>query len=68
MAVSGARPPVGPSSLGGGSTPTRREAAEYVASMLESLRLVAHQADLPFLAYLIGVALEEANDEKSLHD
>jgi hypothetical protein len=32
--------------------------------MLEGLRKSAHQAKLPFLAYLISVTLEEANNEK----
>jgi hypothetical protein len=36
--------------------------------LLEGLRLVAHHAQLPFLGYLIGVALEEAKDEKSERD
>lgn len=68
MAGSRARPPVGAGPLSEGSEPARREAAEYIASMLKSLRLVAHQAELPFLAYLIGVALEEADDVKSRSD
>jgi hypothetical protein len=33
--------------------------------LLEGLKLVAHSAQTPFLAYLITVALEEANNEKS---
>jgi hypothetical protein len=44
---------------------SRLEAAEYIASLLESLKTVASSAQLPFLAYLISVALEEANSEKS---
>jgi hypothetical protein len=36
--------------------------------MLEGLRLVAQNAQMPFLAYLINVALEEANNEKSNRD
>lgn len=64
-----ARPPAG-----GASPPreglelTHQEAAEYIASMLEGLRLVAQNAQMPFLAYLINVALEEANNEKSNRD
>jgi hypothetical protein len=68
MAGSDAQPPGGGGQIGEGSEPARREAAEYIASLLVSLRLVAHQAELPFLAYLIGVALEEANDVKSKRD
>ena len=65
MAGSGARPPEGLGSLHEGSEPKRQEAAEYIATLLDGLRLVAHQAQLPFLSYLISVALEEANSEKS---
>ena len=36
--------------------------------MLESLRQVASSAGMPFLAYLINVALEEANLEKTKRD
>jgi len=67
MAGSGARPPagsVGPSS--DALEPTRQEAAGLdFASLLEGLRLVAHSAQMPSLAYLINVALEEANGEKA---
>ena len=65
MAGFGARPPESVGSLHEGSEPKRQEAAEYIATLLEGLRLVAHQAQLPFLAYLLSVALEEANTEKS---
>jgi len=47
---------------------SRQETAEYIASLLESLRLLAHQTHLPFLAYLLGIALEEANSEKAKRD
>jgi hypothetical protein len=47
---------------------TRQETAEYIASMLDSLKLLAQDAQLTFLAYLIGMALEEAQDEKSRRD
>jgi phosphoribosylcarboxyaminoimidazole (NCAIR) mutase len=33
--------------------------------LLEGLKSVAQSAQMPFLAYLITVALEEANNEKS---
>jgi hypothetical protein len=42
-----------------------REAAEYIASMLEGLHLVAKSAEMLFLAYLIDVAREEANNQKA---
>ena len=63
MAGTRARPPAG----GGNpsSDMTHREAAEYIASMLEGLHAVAQKAEMPFLAYLIDVALEEANSRKA---
>jgi hypothetical protein len=42
----------------------QQEAAEYIASMLEGLRGVANGAQMPFLAYLLNMALE-ANNEKN---
>jgi len=48
--------------------PSRQEAAEYIAAMLDGLRRVANQAQLPFLSYLISVAVEEANNEKKKRD
>ena len=56
------------SSFGDGRELSRKEAAEYIASLLEGLRVVAHNAQLQFLAYLINVALEEANNEKTISD
>jgi hypothetical protein len=53
---------------GEGPELTHHEAAEYIASMLAGLRLVAQDAQMPFLAYLINVALEEANNEKAKRD
>jgi hypothetical protein len=67
MGGSGARPPagsLGPS--GEGQDFTRKEAAEF-ASMLEGLRGVANGAQMPFLAYLLNMALEEANNGKNSH-
>lgn len=43
------------------------DAAEYIAGLLDGLKKVAANANLSFLAYLIGVALEEAREEKSRH-
>ncbi|HZJ12514.1 MAG TPA: hypothetical protein VFD26_07675 [Methyloceanibacter sp.] len=57
-----ARPPAGGPEL------THQEAAEYIASLLDGLRHVAHSAQMPFLAYLINVALEEANNKKTNRD
>ena len=66
MTQSGAGPEVGgTNSMRQGAELTHREAAEYVASLLEGLKLVAKSAQMPFLAYLIAVALEEANNEKA---
>ena len=42
-----------------------RRQREYIASLLEGLKQVAHSAQMPFLAYLITVALEESNNEKT---
>lgn len=47
---------------------TREEVADYIASMLTSLRLLAHRKDMALLSYLIGVALEEANAHKAGQD
>jgi hypothetical protein len=65
MAGTRARPPGGSASSGGnGPELTRQEAAEYIASLLEGLSSVASSGQMPFLGYLINVALEEANNEK----
>jgi hypothetical protein len=53
---------------GNGPELTRQEAAEYIASLLKGLRSVASSGQMPFLAYLINVALEEANNEKTNRD
>ena len=50
-----------------GTELSRVETAEYIASMLEGLKSVAKSAQLPFLAYLIDVAREEARAEKVRH-
>jgi len=63
------RPPAGSASPSrDGPDLTHQEAADYIASMLEGLRLVAQNAQMPFLAYLIDVALEEANNEETNRD
>lgn len=48
--------------------PRRRRLRKYIASMLEGLARVAGSAGMPFLAYLINVALEEAKVEKATRD
>ena len=53
---------------GDGPEPSKKEAAEYIASMLEGLVRVANSASMPFLAYLINVALEQAKSEKTNRD
>jgi hypothetical protein len=61
----GGGPPLGGSSPEGeGPELTPREAAEYIASILEGLGQLATKAQMPFLAYLINVALEEARIRK----
>jgi hypothetical protein len=65
MAGTRARPPAGEASPTNGPELTHREAAEYIASMLEGLHSVAQGAEMPFLAYLIDVAREEANSQKA---
>lgn len=47
---------------------THREAAEYVAAMLEGLQQVAKDAEMTFLAYLIDMALEEAKVQRTARD
>jgi hypothetical protein len=64
MAGSRARPPASIGSVREDAEPNRQEAADYIAAMLEGLGRVAHGARMPFLAYLIDVALEEAKSEK----
>lgn len=68
MAGSGAQPSVDARSPGNDLAPSRQEAAEHIAAMLDGLRRVANQAQLPFLSYLIRVAVEEANNEKKKRD
>jgi hypothetical protein len=60
-------PPPGGSS-GSGSNMTRREAADYIAGMLDGLKSIAHKAGLSFVAYLLAMAIEEARAEKSRED
>jgi hypothetical protein len=41
---------------------SRIETLDYIASMLQQLRLMAQGQDLPMLAYLIDMAQIEASD------
>lgn len=68
MAGSRAEPPVGANSIKGQSEPCRKEAAEYIGSLLKGLQSLAQEARMPFLAYLLTMALEEANTEKAKGD
>lgn len=47
---------------------SRLEAAEYIAGLLDGLKAVAHTAGLTFLTYLLTMALEEAQAEKTRED
>ncbi len=68
MAGSRARPPIGANPANRQSEPSRKEAAEYIASLLEGLRHLANQTQMPFLAYLLTMAQEEANTERTKSD
>jgi hypothetical protein len=53
MAGTGARPSLGSArASGNGPEMTPQEAADYIGALLDGLRFVAHNANLPFLAYL----------------
>lgn len=62
--MAGSQVPAGAEPIDGPPGRSPKEAAEYIAALLEGLRKVALQSQLPFLAYLLTVALEEANIEK----
>lgn len=47
---------------------TRREAADYIAGMLDGLHSIADGANLQFVAYLLAMAKEEAQVEASRDD
>jgi hypothetical protein len=47
---------------------TRREAADYIAGMLDGLHTIADTANLPFVAYLLAMAKDEAQAEKARED
>jgi hypothetical protein len=68
MAGSRAEPPVGANSIKGQSAPSRKEAAGYIGSLLEGLQSLAQETEMPCLAYLLTLALEEAKAEKGKAD
>ena len=43
---------------------TPQEAAEYIASLLKELTALAQRIQMPFLAYLLGMALKEAEAQR----
>ena len=43
---------------------TPQAAAEYIASLLQELMALAQHTQMPFLAYLLGMALQEADAQK----
>ena len=66
MAASGARPPArGTSPSSQGPDLTHKEAAVNIRLVARRAETGRHSARMPFLAYLINVALEEANNEKT---
>ena len=48
-----------------GSDMTRREAADYIATLVEELKSIAQAAGLPLIAYLLAMAKEEAQLERT---
>ncbi|MEZ0280351.1 MAG: hypothetical protein ACAH19_03400, partial [Methyloceanibacter sp.] len=48
-----------------GSDMTRRDAADYIATLVEELKSIAQAAGLPLIAYLLAMATEEAQLERS---
>ena len=47
---------------------TRREAAEYIATLVDELKSIAQAAGLPLIAYLLAMAKEEAQVERARDD
>jgi hypothetical protein len=43
---------------------TPEATAEYIASLLQELMALAQHTQMPFLAYLLGMALQEADAQK----
>ena len=51
-----------------GSDMTRREAADYIAALVDELKSIAQAAGLPMIAYLLAMAKEEAQVERARDD
>ena len=51
-----------------GSDLTRREAADYIATLVDELKSIAQAAGLPMIAYLLAMAKEEAQVERARDD
>jgi hypothetical protein len=51
-----------------GSDLTRREAADYIAALVDELKSIAQAAGLPMIAYLLAMAKEEAQVERARDD
>jgi hypothetical protein len=51
-----------------GSDLTRREAADYIAALVDELKSIAQAAGLPMIAYLLAMAKEEAQVEHARDD
>ena len=51
-----------------GSEMTRREAAGYIATLVDELKSIAQAAGLPLIAYLLAMAKEEAQVERARDD
>ena len=51
-----------------GSDMTRREAADYIATMVDELKSIAQAAGFPLIAYLLAMAKEEAQVERARED
>ena len=51
-----------------GSDMTRREAADYIATLVEELKSIAQAAGLPLITYLLAMAKEEAQLERALKE
>lgn len=51
-----------------GSDLTRREAADYIATLVDELKSIAQAAGLPLIAYLLAMAKEEAQVERARDD